>query len=361
MASFTEVKETDDKRFFLAGERPRKKKKLTAGRFAKVLGANPWGTPFQAWCEVLRCKVPPFEDNKYTLAGKAIESKLIEFAKESVSPYIQSPEEYFECEDAKRFMNFEFFEEELFGGMWDALAFAKPGITCESPEQPIAVVECKTTSRPQDWMNGIPAHYAAQGLLYAKLLGVDTVYFPVAFLEPGDYDDPESFECTDDNIRVYSLDIGDPFGDWESIDEAMDYAKRWWEAYIGGEFSPEYDEKYDAEYLSCLREVELRDIVLPDDFEGLLKSLHGIDVEIEAIRAANGLGELEKQRKQLNTKIQALVKEQLLGIEGKDALDTEFYTFKTSPTRKVDYEKLEEDGLLEKYVTITQTIRTNKK
>ena len=340
---------------------PKKFKKMTATRFAAVLGLNTWKTPFAVWCEMTRTYEEPFVDSVYTVAGKVIEPKIIEYLKNRYFLDIQAPEDVYGKDYFKKTYGDFYGDVKIFGGMWDALAFAKPGITCESPEQPIAVVECKTTSRPQDWMNGIPAHYAAQGLLYAKLLGVDTVYFPVAFLEPGDYDDPESFECTDDNTRVYSLDIGDPFGDWESIDEAMDYAKRWWEAYIGGEFSPEYDEKYDAEYLSCLREVELRDIVLPDDFEGLLKSLHGIDVEIEAIRAANGLGELEKQRKQLNTKIQALVKEQLLGIEGKDALDTEFYTFKTSPTRKVDYEKLEEDGLLEKYVTITQTIRTNKK
>lgn len=361
MAKYTEVVENDDGTFSIAGKVPSNVKKLTAGRFAKVLGENPWGTPFQAWCEIMRCKIPPFEDNKYTIAGKAIEPKLIEFARESVSPYIQSPEDYFQCDDAKAFMNFEFFEDDLFGGMWDALAFAKPGVTCESSEQPIAVVECKTTSRPQDWLDGVPSHYAAQGLLYAKLLGVDTVYFPVAFLEPGDYENPEAFECTDENSRIYALNVCDAFGHWTDIDEAMQYSRDWWESFVYDGYSPTYDEKYDAEYLACLRQVEISDIVLPDDFEGLLKALHEIDGKIETVKAEIGLNDLEKQRKKINSQVQALVKEQLSGIEGKDALDTTYYVFKTSPTRKVDYEKLEEDGLLDTYVTTTQTIRTNKK
>ena len=361
MAKYTEVVENDNGTFSIVGKVPRNLKKLTAGRFAKVLGENPWGTPFQAWCEIMRCKVPPFEDNKYTIAGKAIEPKLIEFARESVSPYIQSPEDYFMCDDAKQFMNYEFFENDLFGGMWDALAFTKPDITCESPVHPIAVVECKTTSRAQDWLNGVPPHYAAQGLLYAKLLGVENVYFPVAFLEPEDYDDPESFECTDENSRVYAMNVNDSFGEYENIDSAMDFAVAWWDAFIGNDISPMYDEKYDAEYLACLRQVEISDIVLPDDFEGLLKALHDIDGKIETVKEEIGLNDLEKQRKKINSQVQAMVKEQLSGIEGKDALDTTYYVFKTSPTRKVDYKKLEEDGLLDVYVTTTQTIRTNKK
>ena len=41
---------------------PKRPKKLTATRFATVLGLNPWSTPFEVWCEVTRTWQRPFED-----------------------------------------------------------------------------------------------------------------------------------------------------------------------------------------------------------------------------------------------------------------------------------------------------------
>lgn len=58
---------------------PKKPKKLTATRFASVLGLNPWATPFAAWCEITRTYQEPFVDTIYTRAGKAIEPKQIEY------------------------------------------------------------------------------------------------------------------------------------------------------------------------------------------------------------------------------------------------------------------------------------------
>lgn len=36
---------------------PRRPKKLTATRFATVLGLNPWSTPFEIWCEITKTQV----------------------------------------------------------------------------------------------------------------------------------------------------------------------------------------------------------------------------------------------------------------------------------------------------------------
>lgn len=33
---------------------PKRPKKLTATRFATILGLNPWSTPFEVWCEITR-------------------------------------------------------------------------------------------------------------------------------------------------------------------------------------------------------------------------------------------------------------------------------------------------------------------
>ena len=62
---------------------PKRPKKLTATRFATVLGLNPWSTPFEVWCEITRTYQKPFEETIYTAAGKTIEPKQAQFMKKS--------------------------------------------------------------------------------------------------------------------------------------------------------------------------------------------------------------------------------------------------------------------------------------
>lgn len=62
---------------------PKRPKKLTATRFATVLGLNPWSTPFEIWCEVTRTYQKPFEDTIYTIAGKTIEPKQAQYMKDA--------------------------------------------------------------------------------------------------------------------------------------------------------------------------------------------------------------------------------------------------------------------------------------
>ena len=62
---------------------PRRPKKLTATRFATVLGLNPWSTPFEVWCEITKTYNKPFEETIYTAAGKTIEPKQAQFMKKS--------------------------------------------------------------------------------------------------------------------------------------------------------------------------------------------------------------------------------------------------------------------------------------
>jgi len=64
-------------------EPPKRPKKLTGTRLAGVLGLNRWTTPFQIWCEVTKTWQEPFEDTKYTLAGKAVEQKQIAYMREA--------------------------------------------------------------------------------------------------------------------------------------------------------------------------------------------------------------------------------------------------------------------------------------
>lgn len=339
-------------------EMPSKPKKLTATRLGKVLNLNHWATPFQAWCEVMRVAEPPFEDTKYTLAGKAIEPKLIQFARERVSPYIVQPEDYFDSMDWR----YDFYPENyLFGGMWDGLAFDRGGVTEHDEETPIAIIECKTSSRPQDWENGVPDHYKIQGMLYAYMSGCEDVYFPVAFLEPSDYDSPEDYTCDESNCRIFHVTVADRING-KTIEELLEEATAWWESYVEGGVSPTFDLKKDKEYLSILTQMDLSELDTGDeDIESLSKELRRLDNILEMFESDPSYVEAKKQRKAINSKIQGLIKPLLVDVDGKDSVTTDEYIFKISPTRKCDYDKMEQDGVLDLYVTTDYTIRTAKR
>ena len=62
---------------------PKRPKKITATRFATILGLNPWSTAFEMFCEITKTYQKPFKDTIYTLAGKIIEPKQIAYMRKA--------------------------------------------------------------------------------------------------------------------------------------------------------------------------------------------------------------------------------------------------------------------------------------
>lgn len=316
------------------GGTPSNPKKMTGSRLGKVLGMNHWGSPFAAWCEIMRVAEPPFEENKYTIAGNVIEPKLLEFCKSEVSPHIITPEEHFGCLDAKKHTGYDFFKDDpIFGGMWDGLiGDGNGGI--------LGVVEAKTSSRPQDWREGVPDSYAAQALLYAALLGVEHVYVPVAFLTDADYERPQDFVCTDQNTEVYDLSVKD-----FDITAQMKVARKWWKKHVEGNVSPAFDEGVDKKYLAIARKNVVES---HDGIEGIAKEALVLEAKIETIREESGLDELEKRLKELKDK---QLKPELVKLFGKtdDTVAAYGWQVKVTYPAYIDKEALEKDDLLEHY------------
>ena len=320
-----------------------KPKKITGTRLGAILGLNEWKTPFQAWCEITRVAEPPFEGTKYTEAGKVIEPKLIEYCRDYVSPDLVLPEDRFGADYFQKTFGDFYPSNAVFGGMWDALYMVNGQVA--------GVIECKTSSRPQDWLHGVPKHYAVQGLLYAYLLGVEDVYFPVAFLSKDDYDHPELFECDEDNTALYHIKVTDDFI------KQVKYAKEWWLKHIvDGAVSPEFDEKADAEYLKLMRTNEIVDV--PDDIEELVARIRRNEEEIARIKLANNLDTLENENKVLTEKL----KEYMLDMCSGEARTVNFHEWKLSKSirRSVDTQALKKDGLYDKYTKESESYRLTK-
>lgn len=227
-------------------EPPKKPKKLTATRFATVMGLNDWATPFSAWCEITRTYEDPFEENQYTKAGKVIEPKIIKYLNDVMFMDIKSPTDVYGPDYFKKTWGDFFPDQKELGGMWDAIGDD-------------FVVEIKTTKRAEDWALDVPIYYKLQACLYAHLLGFDNVVMVVSFLEDKDYINPELFEPSYKNTKIYEFKVSEAFPTFE--ESYVKPALNFWKNHVETGISPEFDEKKDAEILKVLRKntVELED------------------------------------------------------------------------------------------------------
>lgn len=315
---------------------PKKPKKLTATRFATILGLNAWSSPFSAWCEITRTYEEPFEDSIYTIAGKVIEPKIIDYLNNTMFMDIKSPTDVYGEDYFKKTWGDFFPDQKVFGGMWDVLGDD-------------FVVEIKTTKRAEDWALDVPIYYKLQACLYAYLLGFDNVVMTASFLEDKDYANPELFEPSYKNTKIYEFKLSEAFPTFKET--YIDPALKWWSDHVETGISPEFDEKKDAEILKVLRKnvVENTD----EDIAKLMKEGDRLKASID-----NAKAKIEDKEKRLK-EIDELVKKAMIdkfrdGDKNVEVNGTGYvWNVRRDVTKSFDQKKFEEDnpGVYDKYKT----------
>lgn len=328
---------------------PKRPKKLTATRFATVLGLNPWSTPFEVWCEITRTYQKPFEETIYTAAGKTIEPKQAQFMKKSyfmtniVTPTDIYGEDYFN----RTYGDF-FKDEPIFGGMWDYLLF-------DENKKPVTVLEMKTTKRAEDWAKDIPEYYALQAALYAYLLGVDDVIMVASFLSDKDYKDPSQFVPSAKNTITVPFKVSERYPEFKKL---VKKAEKWWKDHVETGISPAFDEKADAEILKELRTNTLNP---ESDIEALLREGEELKAEIDRLSAL--IEPLEKRLKVVTDIIKQHALAQFRDGDKKVSIRGEKYEWNVSryETSEIDKDGLKADGLLAKYTRAKVSYRITTK
>ena len=265
---------------------PKKPKKLTATRFATIMGLNAWATPFSAWCEMTRTYEEPFEDTIYTIAGKVIEPKVCDYLRERYFMEIKSPTDVYGADYFKKTWGDFFPNVEALGGMWDFLGDD-------------FVVEVKTTKRVEDWMDSKgelnpPIYYKLQACLYAYLLGFDNVVITCSFLEDKDYNNPEAFIPDVRNTVMKEFKVSEEFPTFEET--YIKPALKFWKDHVLTGISPAYDEKKDAEILKVLR----KNTVEPteDDITALMAEADKLQDAID--KAEDKIADKKKRLKEID-------------------------------------------------------------
>ena len=287
---------------------PKKPKKLTATRFATILGLNAWSSAFSAWCEITRTYEAPFEDSIYTIAGKVIEPKIINYLNDVMFMDIKSPTDVYGPDYFKKTWGDFFPDRKELGGMWDAIGDD-------------FVVEIKTTKRAEDWSLDVPIYYKLQACLYAYLLGFDNVIVTVSFLEDKDYANPELFEPSYKNTKIYDFKLSEAFPTFEET--YVKPALKWWRDHVETGISPEFDEKKDAEILKVLR----KNTVEPED-KDITKLIAEADKLQEAIdKAEDKIAEKKARLKEIDDQVKKYMSGQFRDGDKKVEIGGKKYTW----------------------------------
>lgn len=336
-------------------EPPKRPKKITGTRLAGILGLNRWTTPFQVWCDVTKTWQEPFEETKYTLAGKAIEPKQIAYMREAYGmDDLVDPHDVWGADPFKSTYG-NFYSHPVLGGMWDALLVDRErwdGTAKGLRGATEAVLEFKTTKRAEDWADGaVPEYYAMQAALYAWLLDCDQVVMVVSFLGDGDYDDPGAYEPSAANTATREFLVSERYPDFGR--DVVGCALGWWRAHVETGDSPEYDEAADAEALAALRTATLNPTT---DIDALLAELASLNREVSAAHAS--VAAAEKRMKAVKEQLRQYAAESI-GDAEKCELSGSGVTCRLARTKsaKLDEGALKADGLYDKYLVEAESSR----
>ncbi len=320
---------------------PSKPKKITGTRFATILGLNPWASPFESYCQITRAYEEPFEDNIYTIAGKTIEPKVIDYF-ESLRPDLKiiRPTDVYGEDPFKATWGDFFKDKPIFGGMWDALA--------EDENGEGMVIEIKTTKRSEDWLDGAPDYYKYQAALYAYLLGYKHYTLVVAFLNPEDYEHPEDWKPTPDNIYFVDYEVNEEF------EALVNEVKNWWDFHVVTGISPIPDEGKDEGVLRGLRTNTLE---LSDETSDLVARAAQLTKQLEEMKP------VETELKEIEAKIKEMLIESMGGDDKYSTVSDQglTYTVTLSESKRLDSKKLKDAGLYEQFCTTSTTATLRKK
>ena len=325
---------------------PKRTKKITGTRFATILGLNPWSTPFEMWCAITKTYEEPFEDNKYTTAGKTIEPKQADYIKRFYGMNLISPTDKYGADYFPKTWGDFFPESPHLGGMWDYLKKDEDG-------KIEAVLEMKTTKRIEDWLQDIPEDYALQAALYAYLLGVDNVMMVASFLQTNDYNSPKNYKPDASNTIVEEFKLSQRYPNFK---DKIEFVENWWKEHVETGISPIFDEKKDANILKALRTKTID--VVNQDIHSMMLEAEALKTEIDAIEWS--IKEKVERFSALNKAIKEYLINQLGESDKKIEMKGSNYQFsvsKSQPKAKISYneEAMKADGINDKYTNLEPT------
>jgi len=332
-------------------------KKVTGSRLSSILGRSSYDTPFKVACDMAKI-YSEYESSIYTEAGNTLEPVMRSYLRSNADELLRSelgllPEDIIGVEEpiSSVVCNYDHFKDvEIFGGMVDGYVVVNG--------KRAAVLEIKTSSREQDWVNlttgtrtAIPEGYLLQTGLYSKLSGLKKVVFVAGFLRKNHYDDPHTWSPNKNNCSVIVIDAPD-------VSKEMDEAKEWYHQHILNGVTPQWTER-DEDIVCGIQE----------EFQPLEPSVQDLmeqyaQLEDETSKYSEALKEISLIEKKKDS-IKKILKPKLISMlePGQDVItcSIEGFVFKlTNDTKNViDEDKMKAEGVYDKYLVEKPSARLN--
>lgn len=335
-----QYEKTENGAYRVKGENPRIGK--MAGTFiGGIMNRSRWETPFSIATKLLRIYDEDLGDVPAIKAGKYLEPVILNYLDKSGRlPNTQAEVLYPGYEEGNHADWKSHFEDDFFSGHFDAIA----GHVTDA-RLGYGIVENKTTSHIEDWdfVNNIPPeHYWLQASTYAYFLGYEDIFFTVGILTPEEQENPSKFVPDMDNVKVMKVGL---YPDFESL---LNRAKEWYIAYIRSGVTPvpDMDNPIDARIAHALdAQIATADEILP--------------VFNEYVKLNTEYNALGKVVEDLRNQIMLYLETNELDGIGNSAM---YYKYSVSKGRRVDTDRLKEDGLYDTYSkeSVTKSLRKAK-
>ena len=302
--------------------------KVTGTSISAVIGKNPWQTPFSSAVRMLRLFNEDISDKPSIHAGVVMEPKILDHFGAIHG------DEIFAVRSGDHETWASDFDDEIFGGHIDGLM----------PDG--AVVEVKTSSRPQDWDNAIPYHYHLQASLYAHFLKTDRIVFLVGFTDRETLANPDVWVPSKDNCIRVDCGIADGF------DGILGDARDFYESTVLKDTTPVPDMSNPIDEML----VQYLDAQLWND-EEVLDAVNGIDDLNQRIQELTALQDELAMKKEILSLY--------MDYNHVDEVDGNSVVIERSLRSKqsIDAQLLKRDGLYDMYCKRTEykTMRIKKR
>jgi len=205
--------------------------KVSGTSMAGILGVSPWSSPFQVACNLMGLGQEDISDKPAVKVGIALESKIIDYADKAYSKYgtFQPAERVYEKREGDHDAWTSDFEDDTFAGHVDGIVMSDDGKDY--------ILEIKTSSNMESWIDGVPRYYYLQVALYNRFITKqDKAYVVLGIVNENTYRDYNSWIPNEETVTMYPLEINQ-----EAFEAILDEVREWYEKYVKAGMTPPYD------------------------------------------------------------------------------------------------------------------------
>lgn len=239
-----------------------------------ILGVSPWSTPFQVACTLLGLASKDISDKPSVIAGKILETPIITYAGEKFATaeyglegaMFVPADEMFEKREGDHDSWVSDFDDPVFAGHVDGIVM--------TPEGENYILEIKTSSNMDSWVEGVPEYYYWQVALYNSFMAnKDTAYVVLGIMDTDSVKDPLCWIPDEENCAMFKMDI-----DQENVEAVKAQMRAWYANYILKGVTPDYDPNNAGDvalYTHLVSLTESEDVI-----KGLVDELASIRAKI---------------------------------------------------------------------------------